>query len=97
MVCKDCVSGVLAADSSKGTESKIHGFDVYTAYPVPENPKGIVVIIPDAFGWRFPNLRVLADAYAAKGDFLVYMPEFMDGMQAFYMDSISYNDFSLVL
>jgi len=42
-------------------------------------PKGIVVIIPDAFGWELPNSRVLADSYAEKGNFRVYLPDFMNG------------------
>lgn len=41
--------------------------------------KGIIVIVPDAFGWEFVNNRILADHYASAGDYLVYLPDFMDG------------------
>jgi dienelactone hydrolase len=42
-------------------------------------PKGLIVIVPDAFGWTFVNSRVLADQCAKKGGYLVYIPEFMNG------------------
>ena len=42
--------------------------------------KGIVVIIPDLFGWTLNNSRVLADRYAERGGWTVYLPDFMDGM-----------------
>lgn len=58
----------------------MHGLDTYVAEP-PSNaqPKGIIVIIPDGFGWQFVNNRILADHYAQKGQYKVYLPEFMDG------------------
>lgn len=37
------------------------------------------MIITDAFGWELPNNRILADNYAKKGNFRVYMPDFMNG------------------
>lgn len=43
-------------------------------------PKGIVAIIPDVFGWTLPNTRVLADRYAERGGWRVMLPDFMDGM-----------------
>jgi dienelactone hydrolase len=66
-----------------GHETKIHAFDTYIAEPpngVP--PKGIIVIVPDAFGWQFVNNKLLADHYASKGGFKVYLPDFMDGTAA---------------
>jgi dienelactone hydrolase len=53
---------------------------VYVAKP-PEGvtPKGIIVIIPDVFGWDFVNNRILSDHYAERGGFLVYLPDFMNG------------------
>ncbi|KAF5587105.1 dienelactone hydrolase family [Fusarium subglutinans] len=55
----------------------------YVALP-PDNKliKGIIVIVPDAFGWEFVNNRLLADQYTLNGDFLVYLPDFMDGRPA---------------
>lgn len=41
--------------------------------------KGIIVILPDAFGLPFVNNKLLADHYAEKGQYLAYLPDFMDG------------------
>lgn len=65
----------------KGTMETIHGVQTYVARPSTA-PKGIVVIIPDAFGQSFPNNKHLADTYASDGSFLVYLPEFMEGHAA---------------
>ncbi|CAD0088925.1 unnamed protein product [Aureobasidium vineae] len=75
-----CASGSLHTGTPTGAISKLHDLDVYIASP-PSNrpPKGIVVILPDIFGWTLPNTRILADSFAAKGDFLVMLPDFMDG------------------
>lgn len=61
----------------KGTMETIHGLKTYVARPT-GTPKGIVIIIPDAFGQPFPNNKHLADTYASDGSFLVYLPDFMD-------------------
>lgn len=86
--CKDCVSGFVHSGTPIGTEQKIHGFNTYVATP-PDGlpPKAVVVIISDAFGWKFVNSRVLADSYASKGQFLVYLPDFtIDGASVhFYL------------
>ncbi|TAQ84186.1 hypothetical protein B7494_g7483 [Chlorociboria aeruginascens] len=78
--CADCFSGTLHTDDPTGTTTTIHGLKTYVAQPdAGVTPKGIVVIITDGFGWEFPNNRVLADRYAQRGGFLVYLPDFMNG------------------
>lgn len=72
-----CVSGVASPESATGTEEKIHGLNTYVAKPK-GTPTGLVVIIADAFGWDFINLRVMADKFSKRG-FLVYLPDFMNG------------------
>jgi hypothetical protein len=37
------------------------------------NPRGIIVIYSDIFGLPLPNSRLIADAYAAGGEWLVYV------------------------
>lgn len=64
--------------------TKLHGLDVYVASPAPDPTgnsaiRGIIIIIPDAFGWEFVNNRILADHYAQKGRYKVYLPDFMNG------------------
>jgi dienelactone hydrolase len=59
----------------------MHGLKVYIAKPAEgTTPKGLIVFITDVFGWRFVNNRLLADKYAQNGDFLVLVPDFMNGM-----------------
>jgi dienelactone hydrolase len=63
-----------------GIETTIHGLNAYVASPAEgKQPRGVVVMIPDAFGWRMVNNRLLCDRYAAEGNWLVYLPDFMDG------------------
>ena len=63
-----------------GREEKIHGLDTYISDPPQgSDAKGVVVIIPDAFGWKFNNTRVMADSMAKKGNMKVLVPEFMGG------------------
>lgn len=81
MSCPDCFRGSERTDATPtGGVITLHGLPTYVAYPsAGKNPKGIVVIIPDAFGWEFVNNRLLVDEYARKGDFTVFMPDFMNG------------------
>ncbi len=59
---------------------KLHGLDTYVSEPTDGRvAKGIIVIIPDAFGIDFVNNKLLADHYASKGDYKVYFPDFMLG------------------
>ncbi|KFY28203.1 hypothetical protein V491_00578 [Pseudogymnoascus sp. VKM F-3775] len=76
--CRACVSGTLSEITPTGTETTIHGLPTYVARPEGES-KGLIIYIPDAFGWKFPNNRALADQYAKNGGFTVYLPDFMNG------------------
>ena len=62
-----------------GTVTTLHGLNTYIARPE-GTPKGLVVMIPDIFGWEVSNSRLLADSYAKIGGFLVYLPDFMAGL-----------------
>jgi hypothetical protein len=80
MSCTDCFRGGVSGSEPSGTETTIHGIPTYVAQPEDGvTPKGMIVFITDAFGWKFVNNRVLSDQYAKKGGFLVYCPDFMDG------------------
>jgi hypothetical protein len=79
--CKNCVSGALHSGTPVGSTETLHGLRTYiTRPPAGVEPKGVIVIIPDAFGWELVNSRILADNYAQKGQFVVYLPDFMNGM-----------------
>lgn len=80
MSCPDCFKGTIHEGNPRGRVIKLHGLDTYVTEPSDGRvAKGIVVIIPDAFGWEFINIRLLADHYADKGNFTVYLPDFMKG------------------
>jgi hypothetical protein len=85
MSCPTCFQGVTRQDRKpSGHTASIYGRETYIADPPDgHQAKGIIVIIPDAFGWEFANNRLLVDAYARQGDFKVYMPDFMDGRPVF--------------
>lgn len=81
IVCRDCGKGNLHSGITTGRIETIHGLPAY----VTDSPngqgeiKGIIIIIPDAFGWELPNTRILADKYAKRTNSRVYVPDFMDG------------------
>ncbi|KAK7923002.1 alpha/beta-hydrolase [Apiospora marii] len=79
--CRDCFTGTLHGDAEiTGHAEQIHGLPTYVAQPeAGTKPKALIVIIPDGFGWELRNTRALADSYAKRGGFLVYLPDFMDG------------------
>jgi dienelactone hydrolase len=78
--CADCFSGSVHEGTPTGNIVTIHGLRVYVAEPdVDIKPKGLIVMIHDAFGMDFVNNKILADRYAKRGGFLVYLPDFMDG------------------
>jgi dienelactone hydrolase len=80
-VCPACVSGAVHDGSPKGKVDKVAGLDAYIAEPDSPTSKkpGIIVIIPDIFGWELINSRLLADDYAEKSGRTVYLPDFMFG------------------
>lgn len=43
------------------------------------SPRGIIVIYSDVFGLGLPNNKLIADAYAKSGEWLVYVPDFFKG------------------
>ena len=80
MSCPQCFSGHINPGKPIGRWEAVYGLRTYIAEPSDGKPaQGIIVIIPDAFGVDFVNNQILADHYAAAGQYLVYLPDFMDG------------------
>ena len=82
MSCPDCFTGHEHAGTPQGAEepSLLHGVRTYVSRPpAGQQPKGVVLFLPDMFGWAAVNNRLLCDAYAEKGGFVVYLPDFMAG------------------
>ena len=77
---EDCCSGTAHAGTPAGRVETLHDFPCYISDP-PKNaaPKGVIVIVPDAFGWELPNSRLIADAYAKRLGCQVLLPDVMDG------------------
>ena len=93
ITCPDCLSGSVKEGTPTGTTTTIHGLDVYVARPE-GTLKGLIVFIPDIFGWEMSNSRLLADSFAKEGGFLVYLPNFMNGK---YQTLWLFNCISLIL
>jgi len=76
-----CITGSLHEGTPKGTEGTVGGLPTYIAKPPSSatTKEGIIVIIPDIFGWKFGNNQLLADEYAERSGRTVYLPDFMNG------------------
>ena len=80
-VCPDCITGAIHGGAPKGTVSTIAKLPTYIAQSTSKPGKpGVIVIIPDVFGWNFINNRLLADEYAERSGRTVYLPDFMFGI-----------------
>ena len=80
MSCPQCFTGHINSGTPTGRWGTVYGLRTYIAEPAAGKPAlGIVVIIPDAFGVDFVNNQILADHYASAGQFVVYLPDFMNG------------------
>ncbi|CAG7917643.1 unnamed protein product [Penicillium olsonii] len=88
MSCPDCFSGHVHQGTPRGEVSTLYGLETYISQPTDTPHRGIIIIIPDAFGWEFVNNRILADDYAEKGRYLVYLPDFMKGITRYYLASV---------
>lgn len=53
-----CATGSLHTGMPTGRIEKVHDLDCYIAEPTKGTPKGVVVIIPDAFGWTLPSRSI---------------------------------------
>ena len=71
-----CLRGFQWKGTPTGRTSTLASNDVYIAG---DNPNRAILFIHDLFGWTFPNIRLLADAYAAEANATVYVPDFFGG------------------
>lgn len=56
----------------------LHGLNTYVIGNR-TNPRSIIVMYSDIFGLGLPNNKIIADAYAKSGEYLVYLPDFFEG------------------
>ncbi|KAF2477669.1 alpha/beta-hydrolase [Lindgomyces ingoldianus] len=76
--CEECIKGTIHRGQPLGKEEMVHGLNTYVIGNR-TNPRGIVVIYSDIFGLPLPNNKLIADAYAKSGEWLVYLPDFFKG------------------
>ncbi|KAH7407189.1 Alpha/Beta hydrolase protein [Cadophora sp. MPI-SDFR-AT-0126] len=76
--CNECIKGSIHAGLPKGTEETIQGLNTYVIGNR-TNPRAIIVIYSDIFSLGLPNNKLIADSYAASGEYLVYLPDFFKG------------------
>ncbi|PYH41784.1 dienelactone hydrolase family protein [Aspergillus saccharolyticus JOP 1030-1] len=74
----ECIKGTIHAGQPVGSEEPLHGLNVYVTGNR-TNPRAIIVVYSDIFGLPLPNNRLIADAYAKSGEYLVYLPDFFEG------------------
>jgi len=73
-----CLSGAVHGGEPKGREDTIGGLATYVAEPADQSTSKSIVFLVDIFGWRFKNVRLLADDYAKAG-FYCYVPDVHEG------------------
>lgn len=71
-VNKCCLTGFQWGGTPTGTESKLAN---NLTYVTGSNSDVAVLLVHDLFGWKFPNLRLLADHYAKEIGATVYLPD----------------------
>lgn len=73
-----CLSGSIHAGTPTGREDTIGGLPVYIAEPADKSPAKSVIFVTDVFGWKFQNVRLMADDFAKAG-FYCYIPDVQEG------------------
>ncbi|RMZ89217.1 hypothetical protein DV736_g3558, partial [Chaetothyriales sp. CBS 134916] len=76
--CTECIKGTIHKGQPQGKEELIHGLNTYVIGNR-TNPRGVIVVYSDIFGLPLPNNKLIADAYAKSGEWLVYLPDFFKG------------------
>lgn len=71
-----CLKTFTWGGTPTGKEVKLAGNDSYVAG---DNKDAAVLFIHDLFGWKYGNIRLLADHYAREADVTVYVPDFFGG------------------
>lgn len=71
-----CLTGFTWSGTPVGT---IGTLGKSQAYITGTNKHAAILFIHDAFGWEFPNVRLLADHLAREANATVYVPDFFGG------------------
>ena len=68
-----CATAFKWDGTPTGQETTLAGVSAYVAGPA--NSEIAVLMIHDLFGWKFNNLRLLADYYSRELGARVYLPD----------------------
>ncbi|KAI1187468.1 putative hydrolase [Nemania serpens] len=74
-----CLKTFTWGGTPTGKEVKLAG---NRSYVTGDNKEVAILFIHDLFGWKYPNIRLLADHYAREIDATVYVPDFFGGWEA---------------
>jgi len=87
-----CLSGRVQEGTPTGREETIGGLPTYVAEPEDNSTAKSILFIVDIFGWKFANIRLLADEYAKAG-FYCYIPDFHQGdsLPLSFLDNVEPN------
>jgi dienelactone hydrolase len=67
-----CLRGFKWDDTPKGREESLGDQKYYVAG---SNSDVAIMVVHDLYGWTFPNVRLLADQFAAEVGATVYVPD----------------------
>ncbi|KAI9671519.1 MAG: hypothetical protein M1817_003571 [Caeruleum heppii] len=73
-----CLSGKVHQGTAAGREETIGGVPTYVSEPENKSKAKTIIFITDIFGYKFNNVRLLADQYAKAG-FYTYIPDVVQG------------------
>ncbi|KAF2849029.1 dienelactone hydrolase family protein-like protein [Plenodomus tracheiphilus IPT5] len=76
MACENCKSGFKWDGTSIGKEGTLDNINTYITG---DNRERAILIITDIFGWKLPNIRIIADHYAKEANATVYVPDLFEG------------------
>lgn len=80
MASEECCTGHVHTGTPRGNVETLHGLPTYvTIPPAGHAVKATLVMVPDAFGWEFVNLRLMADQFAERLGVRFLLPDFMVG------------------
>jgi dienelactone hydrolase len=79
-----CCSGTIDKGEPEGRVENFHNLDCYITGP---SSKVALVIATDVYGYKVPNVRLIADSYAKALGCTVYIPDYLHG-QAMSVDAI---------
>ena len=76
--CNECIKGTIHKGQPQGKIETLHGLTTYIVGNR-TNPRATIVMYSDIFGLPLVNNKLIADAYAKSGEYLVYLPDFFKG------------------